>query len=375
MGDYVAKNDKLGFQEALPLRPRVPALPHGVVDGLGADAEDWRQGPAGVAEDLDPEVRDPVPGATDGGSAAALPKLFRANAHVAADAGDARVERGTPGGRAGRVLHATPEVLDEFTAPQDPLIAEVGLAAPAEGGHGGPPAQAAHQSPALEVGAATLGEAGRHEGAVGPAGAARGPGTLPQDRRRGLPGAGDDLQEGAVPAPGVAVQCDPGPDEAGAVGIQMDLPGEFEEVRVRFHDDRLIAVLEEVAHPAVPAIERPGVAGEQAPHGPGQGAGARPEGEVGVIGQEGPGVDGEHPLLRQRGQAGDAVRPVRIIPEAGRALDPPHHHVVERVRRIQAGLSRHGGGDSSITCSSWPGPPLRHHHRLPLLNIDPFSAD
>jgi len=73
----VAKNDKLRSKQALPHRARFTASGHSLVDGLRADAEDRREGPAGVAEDLAPEVRDSVPGATDGGAAAALPEMLR----------------------------------------------------------------------------------------------------------------------------------------------------------------------------------------------------------------------------------------------------------------------------------------------------------
>ena len=58
--------------------------------------------------------------------------------------------------------------------------------------------------------------------------------------------------------------------------------------------------------------------------------------------KQGPGEDGERPALRQRGEAGDEVCAVRVIPEDGAPLEPPHHYVVEGVRGIQAGLTGHG---------------------------------
>ncbi len=86
---------------------------------------------------------------------------------------------------------------------------------------------------------------------------------------------------------------------------------------------------------------------------PGQRERPRPDQEVGVVRQARPGEDGEGARLRECGQAPDEVPPVGVVPEDGAALQAPHHHVMERVRRIQAGLSRHGGGDTSTTCSSW----------------------
>ncbi len=60
IGD-VAKNDKLCPQDLLPPRPSQAAPHHRLVDGLRADAEDRGQGRTGVAEDLYPEVGDPIP--------------------------------------------------------------------------------------------------------------------------------------------------------------------------------------------------------------------------------------------------------------------------------------------------------------------------
>jgi hypothetical protein len=45
------------------------------------------------------------------------------------------------------------------------------------------------------------------------------------------------------------------------------------------------------------------------------------------------------PGFGQRSQAGDKICQVAVIPEDGRLFDPPHHHVVEGVERMQAGLS------------------------------------
>ncbi len=104
-----AKSDKLLWKETLPLPARLPTPRPRLVDGLRANAQHRRQGPAGVAEDLDPEVRNPIPGTTGGGAAAA---------HRAAHAGDEPVEREASRGRARGHVHAAPELLDKGTAPQ-----------------------------------------------------------------------------------------------------------------------------------------------------------------------------------------------------------------------------------------------------------------
>jgi hypothetical protein len=53
-----------------------------------------------------------------------------------------------------------------------------------------------------------------------------------------------------------------------------------------------------------------------------------------MVREEGPGVDGEGPSLRQGGQAGHEVGSVRGILEDGPPLDPPHHDMVEGIRGV-----------------------------------------
>ncbi|MCX5733128.1 MAG: hypothetical protein NTW68_02205 [candidate division NC10 bacterium] len=47
-----------------------------------------------------------------------------------------------------------------------------------------------------------------------------------------------------------------------------------------------------------------------------------------MVGQEGPGEDGEGPGLHESRQAGDEVGAIDVIPEQGCPLDPPHHDMV-----------------------------------------------
>jgi len=62
---------------------------------------------------------------------------------------------------------------------------------------------------------------------------------------------------------------------------------------------------------------------------------------------EGLGVDGERSAFGQGRHAPDEVGAIRVVPKARGALDPPHHHVMERLRRIEARLARHGGEEAS----------------------------
>jgi hypothetical protein len=57
---------------------------------------------------------------------------------------------------------------------------------------------------------------------------------------------------------------------------------------------------------------------------------------------EGRGVE-NHPRCRDQGrEARDEDGPVSVVPEDRGAFDPPHHHVMESLRRIEARLAGHG---------------------------------
>ena len=62
-----------------------------------------------------------------------------------------------------------------------------------------------------------------------------------------------------------------------------------------------------------------------------------------MIREQGPGIDGERPLRCQAGQASHEVASIRGIREDGPAFEAAHHHMVERVWGIQAGLAGHRG--------------------------------
>ena len=131
------------------------------------------------------------------------------------------------------------------------------------------------------------GEPRRDEGPVGPRRAGGGGPKLGEDRRRILPGAGDLSHEGAMAGPGGAVQGAGIREDLGPHGIQMEIPDQLQEVRRFLHDDGRVAVLEQVADPLVAAIERAGVAREEAAHAAGEGLAPGPHEEMHVRGEKG----------------------------------------------------------------------------------------
>jgi len=128
-------------------------------------------------------------------------------------------------------------------------------------------------------------------------------------------------------------------------GIQVKVADQLQEVGLRLHHDGLVAVLEQVAHALMAAIERPGVPGEEGAHTARERPTPRPDQEMGVVGQEGPGGDGERSGVRQRGDPSHEFISIDVIPEKGCPLDPPHRDMVQGVRGVQAGLAWHHAGE------------------------------
>jgi hypothetical protein len=88
----------------------------------------------------------------------------------------------------------------------------------------------------------------------------------------------------------------------------MKVADQLEETWFVFDDDGLIPVVEEMAHPMAPVEDL-----------------------------RAPGKERAH---RMGPKARDEVRPVGIVPEeSGPLAPPPHHHVVQGVRRIEPRLA------------------------------------
>jgi len=66
--------------------------------------------------------------------------------------------------------------------------------------------------------------------------------------------------------------------------------------------------------------------------------------------EECPGVYGEPGSCDEAGKPGKKVCPVRLVSKDGSSFEPPHHHVVEDSRGIQARLAGHSGADYLQNC-------------------------
>ena len=235
------------------LRPPPGRLEH----GGGLHAEEGGQGPAGVPEDLHPEVGDPGAGLLEGVLAAPSSQRLAGEADVAADASHQGLEGDAGGAGSLAGLDGAPQGFDERAAPENALVSLVGLPAPPEALDHRPAAQAPDEAASLEVGAAALGEPRGHEGAVGLAGPPEAGAELVEDLAGRLPRAGDDPEESTVAAPGVPLQGAEILDHAGAQGVQVEVADEFQEVGLLLHDNGFEPVLEQVAHPVVSPVEGP----------------------------------------------------------------------------------------------------------------------
>jgi len=89
------------------------------------------------------------------------------------------------------------------------------------------------------------------------------------------------------------------------------------------------------------AVERPRVAGEERAHRPHKWTRASTNQEVGMVGQECPGVHADGAGLGQRRQTPNEVGPILVIPEDRASFEPSHHHVVEDAGCIETWTTGH----------------------------------
>jgi len=344
------------LEEAFPCCRFLPSAPGGFIDRLGPNPEGSGERATGTAQHLGPEVGDRLSSPAEGCTAAPPMKGRGRSPKRRTDVGDEAVKGEERDAGAGRRRQFPLEGLDEGRAAQDPLIAQVVLPAPPERGDGRPPAQASDEAAPLKFWAPAQWDAGGDESPVGGSGPARGA-VEPGEHRRGrLPGLGLVAEEGRMAAPGIPVQFREASDHAGAEGVQVEVPDEFEKVGLRLDHHRLVPVLEEMARALMAPVEGTRVSGEEAAHAPAERPGPSPDEEVGVVREEGPGVDGEGPRRRERPEARDEIGPVPVVPEDPAAFQPTEHDVVEHARRIEAGTAWHGRGERSITCHTWQRP-------------------
>ena len=134
----------------------------------------------------------------------------------------------------------------------------------------------------------------------------------------------------------------------------------------------LESVLKDVATAAVASIEGDGIARQELAHQCREPGRAAAQQQVGVIGQETPGVNGGARAPHAVGHARHEVLPIGGCQEELSALDPAHHHVVQGPGGIQTRTSRHRANEySALHAMSLT---ILHHLEMFPSHISPAHA-
>jgi len=102
-----------------------------------------------------------------------------------------------------------------------------------------------------------VGNPALQEDSVGLSGTGRGGAKLAQNGLGVLPRTGDGPQDSTVTRPGEAIQGAEVGNHLRPEGVEMEVADEFQEIRLLFHHDGLVPVLEEVADAFVAPVEGP----------------------------------------------------------------------------------------------------------------------
>jgi hypothetical protein len=140
----------------------------------------------------------------------------------------------------------------------------------------------------------------------------------------------------------VQIRHDLGPDR-----IQLNIADAFAGIGRRRRPDGLVPVLQARPPPPVAPLNRPGIAREEASHAAGERDRPGPNQAVAVVGSQRPGGDGETLRDGAVAHAPDDLVPIGILPDDGAPFDPPHHHRVPGLRRVEPWPAWHGEKDLS----------------------------
>jgi hypothetical protein len=154
--------------------------------------------------------------------------------------------------------------LDKRSRSQDAFVRGPVLASSPERGHRMPAAGTPAQSAPLKLGPASLGYAAREKLTVVPAcGSPRCP-EAAQDLCGCLPRPVHMSEERAVSAPSILIQSRQPLDNPRPQGIQVNVADQLQKVGFPLAEDRLEAVLKQLAAALVPPVELHGIAGKHA---------------------------------------------------------------------------------------------------------------
>jgi len=142
----------------------------------------------------------------------------------------------------------------------------------------------------------------------------------------------------AVPEPFQIFRCG---NNAGAEGIEMDIPHEFQEIGFLLAEDGLVAVLEEMTRSPVAPVVRDGVSREKAPHHLRERRLSGFEEKMEVVRDKGESVTPGLRLIEDDAKTVQEEVTVVVVTEDDPPLDSSRYDVMQGVSGIYAGFTRH----------------------------------
>jgi hypothetical protein len=122
--------------------------------------------------------------------------------------------------------------------------------------------------------------------------------------------------------------------EAGSKWVKMNVTHQFQQVDVLLAQNRLVAVLEEVAVSTVSAVIPKGVTGQKPSHDRRDGNCSGPEQEVKMIGNKCPGIATCFGFFQDTSESNQKIVSVGIVLEYLSSFNAPGNDVVEGSRSI-----------------------------------------
>jgi len=200
---------------------------------------------------------------------------------------------------------------DEISIPQDALIRLLKNLLPFHFQHVGPAAAAADQAASGKIAAFAKINPFLDEASI----LATVGGEEKKHGLRVLPVVLPIAHDRAVAAIGEKVESFDSADETRTERVQMDIPHQFQQVRVLLTEDRFVAVLKEITRTVMTLVKRDGIPRQKAPHYLGHRDQACFQEQMEMIRNQRPSIAMRPGLFKNRRETSDKIGAVLIIPE------------------------------------------------------------
>jgi len=122
--------------------------------------------------------------------------------------------------------------------------------------------------------------------------------------------------------------------KSGSKRVQMNVTHQFQQIGIFLAQNRLVAVLEEVAMSSVSAVVPKGITGQKPSHDRGDGNGAGSKQKVKMAWNQRPSIAGCFGFFQDICESSQKIVTVCIVFEYSPFFNPPGHYVVESAWRI-----------------------------------------